>query len=90
MGTDAGYFADPDPIRAYELMRDPGLSFAQFCEALRKHRLRPSSEQPPGRIVPGYEAHLVVISGDTEKEITALMQVALTYERGRAVYGRMR
>lgn len=85
-GTDLGA-ADYDPTEEYVLMSQAGMSFRQILAALTTvpaERFGESTRR--GRIAPGLDADLVVLSEDPSKNIRALTSVQYTLRAGTILY----
>jgi imidazolonepropionase-like amidohydrolase len=85
-GTDLGA-VDPDPAPEYALMTEAGMSFRQVLASLTTgpaKRFGKSGEL--GRLLPGFQADLVVLSGDPSNDIAALTRVQSTMRAGRIIY----
>ncbi len=86
-GTDVGYMNDYDPSDEYALMAQSGMSFRQILASLTTapaERFGESKQR--GRIVPGYVADLVVLSGDPSQNVRTFATVRYTVREGRVIY----
>jgi imidazolonepropionase-like amidohydrolase len=86
-GTDAGYIAEHDPTEEYRLMARAGMSFRDILTSLTTAPAqRFGQSKLSGRIAPGMEADLVLLSADPEQDVAALSQVRYAIRRGRIIY----
>ncbi|HMG54837.1 MAG TPA: amidohydrolase family protein [Kofleriaceae bacterium] len=82
-GTDAGYMADLDPTKEYVLMAHAGLTPMQILASLTTApAARWSAAERRGRIVPGYDADLVVLDGDPAADVRRFADVKCTIRSG--------
>ena len=86
-GTDVGYMEDFDPSAEYAFLSEAGLSFAELLASLTTapaERFGASAES--GRIAPGFDADLVALEGDPERDAGALARVRFALRRGALVH----
>ena len=87
-GTDIDYMDDYDPADEYVFMSNAGMSFKAILTSLTTtpaEKFKSSSHT--GRLEPGMDADLVVLTGDPEKDIKNLTQVKYTFRKGKIIYG---
>lgn len=84
-GTDAGA-VEYDPRAEYALMAEAGMSFRQVLASLTTAPAERFGAAGVGRIAPGVEADLVVLSGDPAQDVRALAEVEYTLRAGKVVY----
>jgi imidazolonepropionase-like amidohydrolase len=85
-GTDLGAI-DPDPSEEYSLMSESGMGFRQILASLTTAPAdRFGDAKQFGRIVPGYQADLVVLNSDPSKNLRALTAVKYTLRAGKILY----
>jgi imidazolonepropionase-like amidohydrolase len=86
-GTDIGYIEHYDTAMEFSLMSQAGMTFEQILASLTTTPAkRFGSSNRSGRIAPGMDADLVVLSGDPAKEIAALSKVRHTIRNGKVIY----
>ena len=86
-GTDAGDQNGDDPTQEYVLMQRAGLSFSQILASLTTAPAERFGESASrGRVAPGMDADLVVLSADPADDIQALAKVRYTIRRGVVIY----
>ena len=85
-GTDVGYMTDYDPRDEYVYMQEAGLSYAQILASLTAAPSRRFGAARAGRLAPGADADVVVVSGNPERDIRALADVRYTIRAGRVIY----
>jgi len=89
-GTDVGYMSEVDPTDEYAAMAHAGLTPAQILTSLTTApAARWRADSTRGRIRPGFDADLVVLSGDPVTDVKRFADVKCTIRAGRAVYVRM-
>lgn len=86
-GTDIGGITDYDPTEEYHLMGDAGMSFQQVLSSLTTapaalFRLSTTT----GKIAPGMDADIVVLSADPSTDLAAFARVKHTIRSGMIVY----
>lgn len=86
-GSDLGAI-DYDPSEEYSLMSQAGMSFQQILASMTSAPAERFGEGKKlgGRIAVGYEADLVVLSGDPAKDLHALAVVKYTLRAGKIIY----
>jgi imidazolonepropionase-like amidohydrolase len=88
-GTDVGYMSDTDPTEEFLFMAQAGLSFRQILESLTTAPAkRFGAGDKTGKIMPGYDADLVILASDPEKDVKAFANVAFTIRKGKIIYSR--
>lgn len=86
-GTDVGYIDAADTRREFELLAGAGLSWQQMLASLTTAPAgRFGQGQRKGRIAPGFDADLVLLSRDPAQAATAFAEVELTLRGGRVLY----
>jgi imidazolonepropionase-like amidohydrolase len=86
-GTDVGYTDRFDTSGELRLMAQAGMSFPQILASLTTApAARFGRGDLGGRIVPGMEGDLTVVSGDPASDVTALARVRYTVRGGRVIY----
>jgi imidazolonepropionase-like amidohydrolase len=85
-GTDLGA-VDYDPTEEYLLMSDTGMSFRQILASMTTAPAERFGESKNlGRVAAGFDADLVVLSGDPAKNIRALASIVYTIRSGKIIY----
>lgn len=88
-GTDVGYLTDYDPTLEYELLSQAGLSWDQILASLTTVPAKRFKEtEMRGRITPGLDADLVVLSADPAADVKAFSKVRYALRAGQIVYGK--
>lgn len=88
-GTDVGYMADYSPQREYILMHRAGMDHLQILASMTTAPAkRFGREKRTGRIAPGLDADLVVLSADPAMDIKNFSQVKYTIHKGKLIYAR--
>lgn len=86
-GTDAGFMQVYDPLREYELMEEAGLDFTAVLTSLTTAPARQfGAGHRTGRLEAGFDADIVVVPGNPQKDLKALREVELVIKRGRVLY----
>ena len=86
-GTDVGYMADYDTAEEYLLMEQAGMDFRQILAALTTAPTeRFGVSKRIGRIAPGMDADVVLLTGDPANEIRAFSNVRYTIRQGLVIY----
>ena len=86
-GTDVGYIDDYDPSREYALMARAGMDVRAILAALTTAPARVFGAGPTsGKIAPGFDADLVVLTDDPERDVTAFARVKYAVRRGRVLF----
>jgi imidazolonepropionase-like amidohydrolase len=86
-GTDVGYLTDYDPTIEYELMQGAGLTWQQILASLTTSQAERFSETDRrGRIAPGLDADLVVLSADPAANVKAFVMVKYALRTGQVIY----
>jgi imidazolonepropionase-like amidohydrolase len=86
-GTDVGFLTDYDPAMEYQLLDRAGLNFPQILAALTTAPAsRYGFSQRRGRLAPGLDADLVVLTADPAEEAQAFTDVRYTIQKGVVVY----
>lgn len=84
-GTDLGA-VDPDPSEEYRLMAAAGMGFPEILAALTTAPAERFEERGKlGRILPGWQADLVVLAGDPARDLRALSAVKYTLRAGKPI-----
>jgi imidazolonepropionase-like amidohydrolase len=86
-GTDIGYIDHYDTAEGFTLMSRAGMTFPQILASLTTtpaQRFGYASHS--GRIAPGMDADLVVLSADPAADITALSKVHYTVRTGKVIF----
>lgn len=87
-GTDVGYLTDYDPTLEYDLLSQAGLSWNQILASLTTVPAKRFNEsEKRGRIAPGLDADLVVLTADPAADVKSFSKVRYTLRAGRVVYG---
>jgi len=88
-GTDVGYIPDYDPTDEYTLMAGAGLGWKEILASLTTAPAERFGEgERRGRIAPGMDADVVVLSADPAKDVKAFAKVRYTVRSGVVVIGR--
>ncbi len=86
-GTDIGYIDHYDTAEEFTLMSRAGMTFPQILASLTTTPAqRFDYAAHSGRISPGMDADLVVLSADPASDITALSKVAYTVRDGKVIF----
>jgi imidazolonepropionase-like amidohydrolase len=86
-GTDIGYTDHDDTAEEFTLMSRAGMTFPQILSSLTTvPAQRFGYAAHSGRIAPGMDADLVVLSADPSSDITALSKVAYTVRNGKVIF----
>jgi imidazolonepropionase-like amidohydrolase len=86
-GTDIGYIDHYDTAEEFQLMSRAGMSFPQILASLTTNPAqRFGYASHSGRIAPGFDADLVVLTSDPAADITALSHVAYTIRKGKIIF----
>jgi imidazolonepropionase-like amidohydrolase len=86
-GTDAGYLADYDPSREYQLMEAAGLTWRQILASLTTNpasRFKESDVR--GRVARGMAADLVVLGSDPARGVAAFTDVRYAIRDGKMIF----
>lgn len=87
-GTDVGYLTDYDPTLEYELLSQAGLNWNQILASLTTVPAKRFNEpEKRGRIAPGLDADLIVLTADPATDVQAFSKVRYTLRAGKVVYG---
>jgi imidazolonepropionase-like amidohydrolase len=85
-GTDLGA-VEYDPTEEYLLMAAAGMSFRQILASMTTApAARFGDRDRLGKVVPGFDADLVVLDGDPAADIRALARVERTIRAGQVLY----
>jgi imidazolonepropionase-like amidohydrolase len=88
-GTDVGYMSELDPTDEYVAMAHAGLTPPQILASLTTApAARWRADGTRGRIRPGFDADLVVLSGDPLTDVRRFGDVKCTIRAGRALFVR--
>ncbi len=86
-GTDVGYVTDYDPTEEYEQMARAGMSFRDILAALTTSpAARFGESRRKGRIAPGMDADVVLLSADPAADVKAFSGVRYTLRKGKIIY----
>jgi imidazolonepropionase-like amidohydrolase len=86
-GTDVGYMHEFDPTDEFLLMAKAGLTPAQILASLTTAPAkRWREEKRRGRVEPGFDADLVVLSGDPFEDVRNFAQVRCVFRGGKQIY----
>lgn len=86
-GTDVGYMRYDDTADELRLMASAGMGFDRLLEALTTGPARRfGREARSGRLTPGYDADLVVLSADPRVDPRAYASPKLSLRAGRVLY----
>jgi imidazolonepropionase-like amidohydrolase len=86
-GTDAGFLPDCDPTDEYALMQKAGMSYREILSALTTAPAqRFGLEKRTGRLAPGFDADLVVLSGDPASDVRNFARIRYTLRKGKVIY----
>jgi imidazolonepropionase-like amidohydrolase len=86
-GTDVGYVTDYDPTEEYEQMARAGMSFRDILASLTTSpAARFGASRRKGRIAPGMDADIVLMSADPAADIKAFSKVRYTLRKGKIIY----
>jgi imidazolonepropionase-like amidohydrolase len=86
-GTDVGYIDHYDTSLEYELMGRAGMSFRQILASLTTNPAARFHATQSGRVAPGMDADLVVLSQDPAVDVRAFAKVNFVVRGGRTIYG---
>jgi imidazolonepropionase-like amidohydrolase len=87
-GTDVGYMSLYSTSDEYELMAKAGMSFQQILASLTTApAARFGAAKRTGKIAPGMDADIVVLTADPAVDIKALANVKYTFRKGKTIYG---
>jgi imidazolonepropionase-like amidohydrolase len=86
-GTDVGYIEEFDTSEEFVWMSHAGMSFRQILASLTTDPAqRFGYSRRSGRIAPGMDADLVVLSSDPAQDPTAFSKVRRTIRAGKLIY----
>jgi imidazolonepropionase-like amidohydrolase len=86
-GTDVGYMHEFDPTDEFLLMAKAGLTPAQILASLTTAPAkRWKEEKRRGRVEPGFDADLVVLSGDPFEDVRNFARVRCVFRGGKQIY----
>jgi imidazolonepropionase-like amidohydrolase len=86
-GTDLGYIQEYNPTEEYQLMKKAGMRFQDILASLTTTPAeRFGRSGRAGRIAPGMDADIVVLTGDPMTNIEALSSIKYTLRKGRVIY----
>jgi imidazolonepropionase-like amidohydrolase len=86
-GTDVGYMTDYDPTEEYVLMARAGLTPMQILDSLTTvPAARFGESKSRGRVAPGMDADLAVLSADPTQDARNFVLVRYTIRSGRVIY----
>lgn len=88
-GTDVGYITDYSTLEEFDLMSRAGLSFVDILQSLttapaKKYGLEGSM----GKIAPGMDGDMVLLTADPALDSRNLAKVAYTIAKGKIIYSR--
>jgi len=88
-GTDVGFLSDYDPSDEYLLMQEAGMKPTKIMASLTTEPTsRFRTKENVGRLMPEYEADLVVLEGDPAIDIRNLARIRYTIKGGKFIYKR--
>lgn len=85
-GTDVGYTDAFDTTEEYRLMAGAGLSWKQILASLTTAPAERFKFPGKGRIAPGMDGDLTILSADPAGDVSAFAAVAYTIRAGQVVY----
>lgn len=85
-GTDVGYTDVVDTTDEYRLMAGAGLPWGQILASLTTAPAQKFRFSRKGRIAPGMDGDLTVLSADPARDVGAFAQVAYTIRAGQVIY----
>jgi imidazolonepropionase-like amidohydrolase len=86
-GTDVGYVQEYDTTDEYALMSKAGMTPMQILASLTVAPARKfGDEQRRGKVAPGMQADLVVLSADPAADVSRFAKVRYTIRKGEIVY----
>lgn len=86
-GTDVGYMTDYNPADEYALMQQSGLTFDEILASLTIHPAkRFGYALSKGKIEPGYDADIVILNKNPQKNIQHLSNVSMSIHKGQIIY----
>jgi imidazolonepropionase-like amidohydrolase len=86
-GTDVGYMREYDPTDEYVFMSKAGMTPAQILASLTTAPAqRWKEEERRGRVAPGLDADLVVLSGDPSIDVKNFAQVRCVFRAGKLIH----
>ena len=86
-GTDLGYITDYDPTEEYHQMKRAGMGFRDILASLTTAPAkRFGMSARAGRIAPGMDADIVLLTSDPMVNIEALSSVKYTLRKGQIIY----
>jgi imidazolonepropionase-like amidohydrolase len=85
-GTDVGYTDAVDTTPEYRLMSGAGLSWSQILASLTTSPAQRFKAPRKGRIAPGMDGDLTLLSADPARDVGAFAQVAYTIRGGQILY----
>lgn len=86
-GTDVGYMTEYDPALEYVLMQKAGMSFNDILASLTTNpaqRFKP--DRPIGKVAPGFEADLVILSKDPAEDVRNFTSVVYVFHKGTLLF----
>lgn len=88
-GTDVGYTDHDDTAEELDLMSKAGMTFQDILTSLTTAPAARFGElDHVGRVVPGYDADLVLLQGDPASDAKAFAAVKYTLRAGKIIYQR--
>jgi imidazolonepropionase-like amidohydrolase len=88
-GTDVGYMTEYSPADEYSYMAKAGMSYQQILASLTTApAARFGVATHTGKIAPGMDADIVVLTADPAIDIKALANVKYTFRKGNLIYQR--
>jgi len=86
-GTDVGYMHEYDPSDEYHFMAQAGLSPMQILASLTTAPAQRWDESARrGRVAPGLDADLVVLTADPARDVRNFASVRCAFRNGKAVF----
>lgn len=86
-GTDVGYMTDYNARLEYELMARAGMGYRDILATLTTAPAdRHGAGAHSGRIVPGFDADIVVLNTDPAEDVGAFADIQYVFREGRLIY----
>ncbi len=88
-GTDVGYITDYSTEGEFEMMSRAGLDFHSILQSLTTAPAKKFNlDKTTGRVVPGLDADIVLLSADPAQDSRNFAKVAYTIAKGKIIYRR--